>query len=116
MFNSTITISTCKKVVDNRVDQGMVEATLLDQNLQYNKEVNNKQQDSENIDLKYRYRPLWKIMISLFNYKCKIKTMFCGKVSFEQCFGSEAARIRIKKGRQDPDPHGKMRIRTVPEG
>ena len=31
--------------------------------------------------------------------------MFCGKVSFEQCFGSEAARIRIKKGRQDPDPH-----------
>ena len=43
MFNSTITIRTCKKVVDNRVDQGMVEATLLDQNLQYNKEVNNKQ-------------------------------------------------------------------------
>ena len=42
--------------------------------------------------------------------------MFCGKVSFEQCFGSEAARIRIKKGRQDPDPHGKMRIRTILKG
>ena len=33
-------------------------------------------------------------------------------MSLFQCFGSGSARIRIKKCRLDPDPHGQMRIQV----